>query len=159
MPPLAYQTTYHIDSLQAMAGFSVWLAKVVRPGDVIALDGPLGAGKTTMTRLLGEALGLKEPVTSPTFVLMHEYLSGPLPVAHVDLYRLGERNAESFADELFAIIDEGRSLVLVEWACYGAFLKDVVTIAIRIAPDTGNPEAREITISSNRPLSLEGAEA
>ncbi|HEY9687973.1 MAG TPA: tRNA (adenosine(37)-N6)-threonylcarbamoyltransferase complex ATPase subunit type 1 TsaE [Coleofasciculaceae cyanobacterium] len=159
MSSLPYQSKHHVDSLQSLARFAEKLAMALKAGDVVTLDGPLGAGKTTLTRLLGDALGLKEPVTSPTFVLMHEYLSGPLPVVHVDLYRLGEQNAGTLADELFAIIDEGRSLMLVEWACYGPFLDDYATIAIRIAPDADNPEAREIAVSSNRPLSLEGAEA
>jgi tRNA threonylcarbamoyladenosine biosynthesis protein TsaE len=157
MPSLTFQSQYHIDSLQSLARFASQLAPQLRPGDVVLLDGPLGAGKTTLTRLLGEALGLTEPVTSPTFVLMHEYLSGPLPVVHVDLYRLGGHNAESLADELFAVIDEGRALVLIEWACYGPFLSDAATIAIRIAPDADNPEARTIEIEANRPLSLPGA--
>lgn len=63
------------------------LAPRLRIGDILLLEGPLGAGKTTLMRGLLEALGVTEPVRSPTFNLLHLYSTSP-PVAHADLYRL-----------------------------------------------------------------------
>lgn len=150
MSSLTYQSQIHIDSLEALSRFAERLASLLRPGDVVALDGNLGAGKTTLTQKLGHALGVTEPVASPTFVLMNEYHSGCCPIVHVDLYRLGEERAESLADELFAVIDEGRALVLVEWACYGPFLESALTFSIQI--EYGTDESRLIRVAANRPL-------
>lgn len=153
MSPCSYQMNLAVASLQDMRAFAARVAGWLKPGDVVALDGGLGAGKTTFVRLLGEALEIPEAVTSPTFVLMHEYSGGRLPLAHVDLYRLGEDHAESFADELFAVIDEGRAVVLIEWACYGeSFLRDAVTLAIEIIPVEGGDEARMLKLLATRPL-------
>lgn len=152
MPALPYQSKFHIQSLQKLSHFAERLSAWLQLGDVVALNGNLGAGKTTLTQQIGKALGLQEPVSSPTFVLMNEYHSGRYPVVHVDLYRLGEEKAESFAEELFSVIDEGRSLVLVEWACYGSFLEPVLSVSIQIDYAENEPEGRVITISAARPL-------
>lgn len=88
------------------------LASVLRAGDLVVLTGPLGAGKTTLTRGIGEGLDVRGPVTSPTFVLArtHPSLSGGAPLVHVDAYRL------SSALELDDLdIDFARSVVVVEW--------------------------------------------
>ena len=73
------------------------LARVLMPGAVIAYQGDLGAGKTAFTRGLARGLGVKEPVTSPTYTIVNEYLSGRMPLFHFDMYRLGSE------DELFDI--------------------------------------------------------
>ena len=73
------------------------LAAQLQPGDVLAYYGDLGAGKTAFTRGLASGLGVTEPVTSPTYTIVNEYLSGRLPLFHFDMYRLGS------ADELFDI--------------------------------------------------------
>ena len=73
------------------------LAAQLQPGDVLAYYGDLGAGKTAFTRGLASGLGVTEPVTSPTYTIVDEYLSGRLPLFHFDMYRLGS------ADELFDI--------------------------------------------------------
>lgn len=152
MPALPYQSKFQIQSLQKLSLFAERLSGWLQPGDVVALNGNLGAGKTTLTQQLGKALGLKDSVASPTFVLMNEYHSGCYPVVHVDLYRLGEEKSESFAEELFSVIDEGRSLVLVEWACYGSFLEPVLSASIQIDYVENEPEGRVITLSALRPL-------
>ncbi len=64
------------------------LAKQLQPGTVLAYRGDLGAGKTAFTRGLARGLGATEPVTSPTYTLVNEYLSGRLPLFHFDMYRL-----------------------------------------------------------------------
>jgi tRNA threonylcarbamoyladenosine biosynthesis protein TsaE len=154
MPPLTHQSQHTVASLAELSGFAQALAVALRPGDLVALDGDLGAGKTTLVQHLGQALGLDETVSSPTFVLMNEYHSGPFPVAHVDLYRLGPDRAAGFADELYTLLDEGRALILVEWACYGEFLQNELTVAIRLDYDPERPQARTIQVSSSRPLDL-----
>lgn len=90
------------------------LARVLAPGDLLVLEGPLGSGKTFLTRALCRSLGLDRalPVTSPTFTLLHELETVP-PVAHADLYRLADAAAVRLLG-LDAQRDEGRILV-VEW--------------------------------------------
>jgi len=89
------------------------IAAQLRPGDVVALNGELGAGKTTLTRGIGAGLGVRGPVTSPTFVLArtHPGRSGGPPLVHVDAYRL---SAPAELDDLD--IDFESSIVVVEWA-------------------------------------------
>jgi tRNA threonylcarbamoyl adenosine modification protein YjeE len=88
------------------------IAKVLRAGDLLLLNGPLGAGKTTLTRGIGEGLGAQGTVQSPTFVLArtHRTESGP-KLVHVDAYRL---NSAVELDDLD--IDFANSIVVVEWA-------------------------------------------
>ncbi|MFP5526937.1 tRNA (adenosine(37)-N6)-threonylcarbamoyltransferase complex ATPase subunit type 1 TsaE [Peptococcus simiae] len=89
------------------------LAAVLRAGDLILLQGDLGAGKTTWTQGLAEGLGVLEPVTSPTFVIISEYDSGRLPLYHIDAYRL-ETPMEA---ELLGIPEliEGEGVTVIEW--------------------------------------------
>ncbi len=88
------------------------LAPLLRAGDVIALSGPLGCGKTLFTGGLAAALGVDGPVPSPTFVLARHYDDGFLPLVHVDVYRLGSYN--EFLD--LGVLDAASEGVLVvEW--------------------------------------------
>ena len=98
---------------EAMHAFGVRIAGLLRAGDVVLLTGDLGAGKTTFTRGLGEGLGVRGPVTSPTFVLArtHPSLVGGPALVHVDAYRLGSALELDDLD-----IDFERSIVVVEWA-------------------------------------------
>lgn len=95
-----------------MAALGRELAGMLRAGDLVVLTGPLGAGKTTLTRGLGDGLGVRGPVTSPTFVLArtHPSLTGGAPLVHVDAYRLGSALELDDLD-----IDFERSVVVVEW--------------------------------------------
>jgi tRNA threonylcarbamoyladenosine biosynthesis protein TsaE len=88
------------------------LAQAFRPGDVVVLAGDLGAGKTTFVQGVATALGVEEPVTSPTFTIVHEY-EGRLPLVHVDVYRL-DRLAELY-DLGLEDIGNGAGVMLIEW--------------------------------------------
>ena len=96
----------------AMEALGAALGAIARAGDVIVLTGPLGAGKTTLTRGLGGALGVRGPVASPTFVLArtHPSLVGGPALIHVDAYRL--RDALEFDD---LDLDLDTSVTVVEW--------------------------------------------
>lgn len=96
----------------AMEAFGRELAANLRAGDLVLLTGPLGAGKTTLTRGIGEGLGVRGPVQSPTFVLArtHPNLVGGPPLVHVDAYRLG---SALLLDDLD--LDFDHSVVVVEW--------------------------------------------
>ena len=104
--------TRTIENPDQMHELGLELGTVLRAGDVLVLTGPLGAGKTTLTRGIGEGLGVRGPVTSPTFVLARTHPSlvdGP-PLVHVDAYRL---NSAVELDDLD--IDFAHSVVVVEW--------------------------------------------
>ncbi len=100
-----------IPDAAAMEALGARLAPLLRAGDLLLLDGELGAGKTTLTRGLGAALGAREPITSPTFVLAREHptASGP-PLVHVDAYRLATGAEIEDLD-----LDWDGAIVVVEW--------------------------------------------
>jgi tRNA threonylcarbamoyladenosine biosynthesis protein TsaE len=101
-----------IPDADSMHEFGRTVAGMLRAGDLIVLTGPLGAGKTTFTRGLGEGLQVRGSVTSPTFVLARTHpstIGGP-PLVHVDAYRLGSALELDDLD-----IDFARSIVVVEW--------------------------------------------
>jgi tRNA threonylcarbamoyladenosine biosynthesis protein TsaE len=91
------------------------LAALLRPGDLVILSGPLGAGKTTLVQGIGAGLGVRGPVTSPTFVIarVHPVCSGPGPaLVHADAYRLGSLGE---VDDLDLDTDADRAVTVVEW--------------------------------------------
>lgn len=91
-------------------------AKLVKEkGCFVNLYGEIGAGKTAFVRLVAEALGVKEKVTSPSFVILNEYHSASIPVYHFDLYRLEHVGISTITDELREY-SEGEKITFVEWA-------------------------------------------
>lgn len=117
------------------------LAALCRPGDVIVLNGRLGSGKTAFAGGLADGLGVDEPVTSPTFVLMRTYRSGFMPFFHVDAYRLG--SIGEFED-LAAIESADDGVIVIEWggAVSAALPKDRLEIELTRNAD----ESRAIRI-------------
>ncbi|PLS17239.1 tRNA (adenosine(37)-N6)-threonylcarbamoyltransferase complex ATPase subunit type 1 TsaE [Bacillus sp. M6-12] len=92
-------------------GFAARLADKLVPGDVIALEGDLGAGKTTFTKGLASGLGIKRNVNSPTFTIIKEY-QGKMPLYHMDVYRVSDEDEDLGFDEYF----EGEGVTVIEWA-------------------------------------------
>lgn len=93
------------------------LAALLRAGDLVVLAGPLGAGKTALTQGIGAGLGVRGPVTSPTFVLARVHRGGRLPLVHVDAYRLGsmadvdDLDLDATAEEAVTVVEWGHGLV------------------------------------------------
>lgn len=114
------------------------LAGLLRPGDLVVLSGGLGAGKTTLTQGIGAGLGVRGPVTSPTFVIarLHPSLRGGPDLVHADAYRLGSR-AE--VDDLDLDTDIDSSVTVVEWG--EGLVEDLAPgflhVAIATGPGTG----------------------
>lgn len=94
--------------------FGINLGQKARAGQVIALIGDLGTGKTTLTKYIAQGLGITENISSPTFTIVKEYETGRIPLYHFDVYRIGD------LDELFNIgayeYFDGNGLCVVEWA-------------------------------------------
>ncbi|MGN6557788.1 MAG: tRNA (adenosine(37)-N6)-threonylcarbamoyltransferase complex ATPase subunit type 1 TsaE [Solirubrobacterales bacterium] len=109
----------------------VRIAERLQPGDVVLLSGDLGAGKTTLIRGACRALGVEEPVTSPTFTIGQRYEGGRVPVSHLDLYRLG-----SLDEEDPALLDDyvgPDSVAFVEWPGAGAGYLGHPALEVRLA--------------------------
>lgn len=123
------------------------LAAELRPGQVIALRGDLGAGKTAFTRGLARGLGITDPVTSPTYTIVNEYPQGRIPLFHFDMYRL------TGPDDLFDIgwedyLDRG-GVCVVEWSENVAeALENPVTVTIRKV--AGREEERIIIVEGGK---------
>lgn len=117
---------------QDTAALARQLAQASKPGDIIALIGELGTGKTTLTRYIARALGIGERITSPTFTIVKEYHSGRIPLYHFDVYRVSD------PDELFEIGCEeyfyGTGLCIIEWADLIEDILPAETKKIRILP-------------------------
>lgn len=99
----------------AMLRLGRYVARQLGPGDVLALVGELGAGKTTFVKGLAAGLGIdSDAVASPTFGLVHQYGGGEIPLVHADLYRLTSR-AEAEAAGIGDLLHDPESIVAVEW--------------------------------------------
>ena len=123
------------------------LAKILQPGAVLAYRGDLGAGKTAFTRGLARGLGYEEPVTSPTYTIVNEYLGGRLPLFHFDMYRLAS------SDDLWDIgwedyLDRG-GVCAVEWS---ENVDDAMENAIFVTIEKLGDDDRRITIEGGDSL-------
>ena len=117
------------------------LGSVLQPGTILAYEGDLGAGKTAFTRGLARGLGATEPVTSPTYTIVNEYLSGRLPLFHFDMYRLAS------SDDLWDIgwedyLERG-GVCAVEWS---ENVRDAMEDAIVVRIEKTGEDSRCITI-------------
>ncbi len=131
------------ESADATARLGLELGRRLRPGDVVALFGDLGAGKTTLVKGIAKGMGVTSEPRSPTFTLIHEHPGEP-PLYHIDLYRLaGEQEAEALGVEEYLY---GGGVTAVEWADRMAdLLPDArLDIEMRATEDGG----RELTLRS-----------
>lgn len=120
------------------------LGKILPAGTVIAYEGDLGSGKTAFTRGLARGLQANDPVTSPTYTIVNEYLSGRLPLFHFDMYRLNN------SDDLFDIgwddyLERG-GICAVEWS---ENVADAMEGALRVRIEKTGEDTRKITVEGD----------
>ncbi|AXZ22983.1 tRNA (adenosine(37)-N6)-threonylcarbamoyltransferase complex ATPase subunit type 1 TsaE [Staphylococcus warneri] len=125
-----------------MKQFAKRLVALVQPGDLVLLNGDLGAGKTTFTQFIGEVLGVKRTINSPTFNIIKSYKGTNLKLHHMDCYRLEDSDEDLGFDEYF----EDDALTVIEWS---QFIEDLLpneslTINIEVIDET----SRHITIEA-----------
>lgn len=133
----------HAASLADSHAIAAAVAGLARPGDVIVLAGEMGAGKTAFAQGFGRALGVTEPITSPTFTLVHSYRADGVVLHHADVYRL-DRMGE-VADLALAELVEDDGVLLVEWGdVVGALLGD--HLEVQLVPGGAGDEERDITV-------------
>lgn len=122
------------------------LGRLLKPGDVVALVGRLGAGKTTLTRGIAQGLGVDADVHSPTFTLVHEHL-GTVPLYHIDLYRLD--TPEEAADIGVEDYVHGDGVTVIEWAERAEPL--LPEWALRVEISHCGDDARQIAFCASSP--------
>ncbi|MEC0282590.1 tRNA (adenosine(37)-N6)-threonylcarbamoyltransferase complex ATPase subunit type 1 TsaE [Terribacillus saccharophilus] len=114
------------------------LAELLQAGDIITMEGDLGAGKTTLTKAIGAGLGVKRTINSPTFTIIKEY-EGRLPLYHMDVYRLENSDEDIGFEEYFS----GEGVSIVEWA---QFIEDFLPKERLELTLKHNGEARTISL-------------
>lgn len=134
-----------LNNLEETQKFGEKLGSILKEGDILCLNGDLGAGKTTLTKSIGSGLGVDEYITSPTFALINEY-RGRLPVYHIDVYRL--ENVEEIDDLGFDEYIYGSGVTIIEWAeRIRSFLpKDRIILDIRRGDDENS---RRVSLSGD----------
>jgi tRNA threonylcarbamoyladenosine biosynthesis protein TsaE len=100
-----------LETLEQTHDFGERIATILKPGDLIVLTGPLGAGKTALVQGIGRGLGVSGSITSPTFVIARVH-RGAVPLVHVDAYRLGSLDE---VDDLDLDVDTADAITAVEW--------------------------------------------
>jgi tRNA threonylcarbamoyladenosine biosynthesis protein TsaE len=131
-------------SARATRALGQKLGELLLPGDVVALEGDLGAGKTQLVRGACHGAGVPdEEVSSPTFAIVATY-RGRLPVYHADLYRIADED-ELFATGFGDLVGEGGAL-LVEWADRVPGALPAERLTLRLAHDAGAPDVRHVTL-------------
>lgn len=133
------------DSVATTSAIAACLAGLTRRGDLIVLAGDMGTGKTAFAKGFGRAIGVTEPITSPTYTLIHSYPAGRVTLHHADIYRLTTHH--EVADLALSELLESDGIVMVEWG-------DVVAgslgdhVLVRLEFDEADPDARDIVVSA-----------
>lgn len=151
--------SFKIKSSIDMTRFGFIMTKYLFPNDVIALTGDLGAGKTTFTKGIGEALGIKRVINSPTFTIMKVYdaenkINGIEKLFHLDVYRLSDSNSDFVLEEYFDM----NGIAVIEWADIINDLLPNGYIHITITDLSNNERCFKIEANENfiKKITLEG---
>jgi len=147
--------TFHTDAPQATQALGAQIGRAVTDGQVIALRGDLGAGKTTLVQGIAAGMGVVARVTSPTFVLVNEYAAADgRRLVHIDTYRLADditlADAATFglADMLEEAGMDGENVVVIEWAERVATLLPADILKITITAANDDPDARTLQLTA-----------
>ena len=132
-----------INNLQDLAHFAKTLTARLQAGDLILLNGDLGAGKTTLSQLIGKQLGVKRNINSPTFNIIKSYKGTTLKFHHMDCYRLEDSEEDLGFEEYF----EDHAVTVIEWSEFIQDLLPAEHLTINLAV-TGE-ETRELTLEAN----------
>lgn len=139
-----YMKTFKINDAATTQTLGQQLGQIVSAGDVILLDGDLGAGKTTFTKGIALGLGIERNIKSPTFTIIREYKTGRLPLYHMDVYRLEDGGGDELGlDEYF----NGNGVCVVEWSQFVASELPKNYLKIAFKRDDSNLDSTNRTIS------------
>lgn len=130
------KNTIILNSEEDTRKLGLMIADAVEPGDVVALIGNLGTGKTALTKYIAEGLGITEDVISPTFTLVKEYRNGRLPLFHFDVYRLadGDELLDTGAEDYLY----GDGVCVIEWADIVADVLPADSLVVSLEYGEGN---------------------
>ncbi|MEB7675286.1 tRNA (adenosine(37)-N6)-threonylcarbamoyltransferase complex ATPase subunit type 1 TsaE [Staphylococcus equorum] len=131
-----------IKDLDGMAVFATTLAKYLSAGDLVLLNGDLGAGKTTLSQFIGKALGVKRNINSPTFNIIKSYQGSNLRLHHMDCYRLEDSEEDLGFNEYF----EDEAVILIEWSQFISKFLPPSSLSINIT--TLNESERNIELEA-----------
>lgn len=136
--------TFHTTSAEETIELGKKIGSLLKKGDIIAMQGTLAAGKTTITKGIAQSLGVKDEITSPTFCLISEY-EGKMPLYHMDVYRLD--GGEDFINLGVEDLMYGNGVSLIEWSEKVMDELPKKTIILKIEPIEGTTE-RNITLEN-----------
>ena len=136
--------TFHTASAEETIELGKKIGSLLKKGDIIAMQGTLAAGKTTITKGIAQSLGVKDEITSPTFCLISEY-EGKMPLYHMDVYRL--EGGEDFINLGVEDLMYGNGVSLIEWSEKVMDELPKKTIILQIEPIEGTTE-RNITLEN-----------
>ena len=144
-----------LPNAQATHDLGVMLGRSLPTGTNLLLYGNLGSGKTTLVQGLGQGMGITEPIVSPTFTLINEYLEGRIPLYHFDLYRLTESAATLLTPEIYwEGMDYDLGIVVIEWAERLEFEPpQCLKVEFSFTPSSSAPEGigRSVALSIAQP--------
>jgi tRNA threonylcarbamoyladenosine biosynthesis protein TsaE len=136
--------TFHTSSAEETIELGKKIGSLLKKGDIIAMQGTLAAGKTTITKGIASSLGIKDEITSPTFCLISEY-EGKMPLYHMDVYRL--EGGEDFINLGVEDLMYGNGVTLIEWSEKVMDELPKKTIILKLEPIEGTTE-RNITLEN-----------